>query len=164
MNYENIYNRLIARAEARKESKDLYEMHMVLPKCLGGRNVDENIVYLTSKEHYLAHLLLVKMNPSSINLLFEVHMMTRENTRYTRSNKEYSWIKKRKSLMISQWLSGKKRGPYRKSKGKDAYSVAVEIEMFKEILDNFKKTHADLVYLPEQDVQKILNLLNEYTK
>lgn len=73
MNYIKIYNKLIikAKSESRKKSDDVYyEAHHIKPKSFGGtgdgRNtVHPNIVLLTPKEHYIAHLLLVAIYPNS---------------------------------------------------------------------------------------------------
>jgi len=42
----------------KKDSEHYYEKHHILPKSLGCSNSVDNLVLLTSKEHYVAHLLL----------------------------------------------------------------------------------------------------------
>ena len=37
------------------------EQHHIVPRSLGGLNTKENLVLLTAREHFVAHLLLVKM-------------------------------------------------------------------------------------------------------
>lgn len=37
------------------------ENHHILPRCLGGKDEKENLVYLTGREHWIAHLLLHKI-------------------------------------------------------------------------------------------------------
>ena len=37
------------------------EYHHIVPKCLGGSNKKDNTVYLTDREHYICHRLLVKI-------------------------------------------------------------------------------------------------------
>ncbi|ALP47430.1 mob-like homing endonuclease [Vibrio phage phi-ST2] len=37
------------------------EKHHILPKCAGGSDESHNLVRLTAREHYIAHLLLAKM-------------------------------------------------------------------------------------------------------
>ena len=37
------------------------ENHHIIPKSLGGTNKKENIIKLTAREHYIVHLLLMKM-------------------------------------------------------------------------------------------------------
>ena len=63
MNYLNIYNSLMKSRNFLPRSKggDVYfEAHHITPKWLGGSNQKDNLVLLTAKEHYLAHLLLWK--------------------------------------------------------------------------------------------------------
>ena len=73
MNYIKIYNKLIikAKSESRKKSDGVYyEAHHIQPKSFGGKGdgrntIHPNIVLLTPKEHYIAHLLLVAIYPNS---------------------------------------------------------------------------------------------------
>ncbi len=58
--YTNTYNSIIEKRKRLKPS-GYSEKHHIIPTSLGGGNVKENIVRLTAKEHYICHLLLVKM-------------------------------------------------------------------------------------------------------
>lgn len=61
MNYFKHYQLLCSTRKTMNRQKgdsQYYEKHHILPKSLGGDNNDTNLVLLTSKEHYLAHLLL----------------------------------------------------------------------------------------------------------
>lgn len=58
--YYNIVEK--ALSEGRKKSKkQYYERHHIVPKSIGGCNDAGNLVLLTAKEHFIVHLLLVKM-------------------------------------------------------------------------------------------------------
>lgn len=59
--YSKTYERLMASARGRKLEGVLCEKHHAIPKSLGGNNSKDNIVRLTIREHYVAHLLLTKM-------------------------------------------------------------------------------------------------------
>ena len=61
MNYANHYNKLITHAISRTDVLKYTEKHHAIPKSLGGENTGENIVPLTPKEHFIAHLLLAKI-------------------------------------------------------------------------------------------------------
>jgi hypothetical protein len=63
MNYTRIYKNIIERAkqEQRDKKQGYFERHHILPKSIGGTNSKENLVLLTAKEHYVAHMLLVEM-------------------------------------------------------------------------------------------------------
>lgn len=62
MNYARIYEQLIRRASGR-ERHGYMERHHVVPKCMGGGDEKANIVYLSAKEHFVAHKLLVRIHP-----------------------------------------------------------------------------------------------------
>jgi hypothetical protein len=57
--YERWYNSLMNKAKNRYLN-GYVERHHIIPKSMGGSNIKENIVKLTAKEHYIAHLLLTK--------------------------------------------------------------------------------------------------------
>ena len=59
--YTNWYNNIIAKAKLRVNQTGYTEKHHIIPKSLGGTNDDSNLVRLTPKEHFVCHLLLVKM-------------------------------------------------------------------------------------------------------
>lgn len=60
MNYSKIYYSIINK---RKETipTGYVEKHHITPKCLGGNDTPDNLVYLTAREHFICHLLLTKM-------------------------------------------------------------------------------------------------------
>ena len=60
MRYSTLYKKFIAKrvAEKRKEDDPRYTLHHILPRSMGGKDVKENRVPLTPKEHYIAHRLL----------------------------------------------------------------------------------------------------------
>lgn len=58
--YSSTYFRIINRAKIRF-LEGYTERHHIIPKSLGGLNEPSNLVPLTSKEHYIVHLLLPKM-------------------------------------------------------------------------------------------------------
>ena len=77
MNYKKIYENLIDRAKKRiKDDNEYYEMHHIIPRSIGGEDNKDNIAYLTLREHYLAHELLVRIYPESYKLANALWMMT----------------------------------------------------------------------------------------
>ncbi len=109
MNYSEHYRMLISK-HGFSEKPDFYvERHHIIPKCLGGCDDDSNLVYLSAEAHYVAHQLLVKMNPGHGGLAYAAMLMTRVGRGNARAtNKYYSWLKKRhsklQSIMASEWL------------------------------------------------------------
>ena len=62
--YSKIYFKIIERAKDRDHVKvrnDNYQIHHIIPKCIGGTNGMENLVVLNYKEHRVCHCLLIKM-------------------------------------------------------------------------------------------------------
>lgn len=95
MNYSLHYKKLIERAPKIKPVTYITEGHHVVPRCIGGTDSD-GIVYLTPEEHYIAHLLLVKIYPNEPRLIYAANMMTvnKENLQRT-NNKRYGWLRKK---------------------------------------------------------------------
>jgi hypothetical protein len=90
MNYQEHYDRLIQRGKTR--TLECYtEKHHIVPRCLGGSDDKENFARLTPEEHYLAHQLLVKMNPGHLGLARSAIFFKGSNP----NNKVYGWLRKR---------------------------------------------------------------------
>jgi hypothetical protein len=63
MDYKRIYDSFIADRLNKQPSKPVYfERHHILPKCLGGSDVEENMIRLSPEDHFFAHLLLAKIH------------------------------------------------------------------------------------------------------
>ena len=79
MNYQKIYNNIIYGAKSRGLNKKsligYYEKHHIVPKCLDGSNDKENLVLLTAREHFIAHMLLCKIYPNNTNIIFSLWAM-----------------------------------------------------------------------------------------
>lgn len=97
MNYYRIYDNLIQRALARTLI-GYSERHHIIPKCIGGTDDKENIVVLTAREHFVAHLLLVKMYPHEHKLAFAANMMTIGGKNHARNNRTFGWLRERYSI------------------------------------------------------------------
>ena len=61
MNYSKIYDNLIESRKGRDIIKG--EKHHIIPRCMGGSDDESNLVMLTYREHFIAHVLLQKMYP-----------------------------------------------------------------------------------------------------
>ena len=100
MNYRRLYIQLIENARTqnrRKTDSFKYEKHHIIPKCMGGTNESTNLVLLTYREHYIAHLLLHKTYPDNKKLLSAAYMMgcirSKQNNFYPNS-KLYESVRK----------------------------------------------------------------------
>lgn len=70
MNYNRIYASIVLRAKSEedvrrtnKKAGHYYERHHILPRSLGGADSNTNLAYLTAREHFICHWLLVKLYP-----------------------------------------------------------------------------------------------------
>lgn len=115
MNYLNVYNNLInkAKSEGRIKSWGLYyEWHHIIPKCLGGNNLKDNLVLLTAREHFIAHKLLAKINKGNSGIVYAVWAMVHKvsNKHYTRNyivgSREYEYYRKLFAETASRHLMG----------------------------------------------------------
>lgn len=60
--YSNTYFRIIQRARIQNiEKKPGFQSHHIIPKCIGGTDDPNNLVFLSYKEHRVCHCLLIKM-------------------------------------------------------------------------------------------------------
>ena len=98
MDYAKIYNQIIERAQNR--NLDGYvEKHHIVPKCIGGLDVKENLVELTAREHFLCHRLLCEIYPKEPKLWYALWLMAIGKKRwiyltpYNISSREYENIR-----------------------------------------------------------------------
>ena len=74
------YDKLILKAQARTKPAGYTECHHVIPRSFGGNDLPKNLVHLTAREHFVAHLLLWAMNfpgKHGHKMLHAVSMMTK---------------------------------------------------------------------------------------
>ena len=113
MNYQLIHNQIIERAKDRTLTT-YKEKHHIIPRCFGGTNDKENLVYLTAREHFIIHKLLVKIYPDIIGLRYAVWMMANkvDNDQYDRSKayqvgaREYNRLREQFSKDHRETMSG----------------------------------------------------------
>ena len=134
MNYKWHYEKLIEKGRNRCILKSEYsENHHIIPKSIGGKDDDENLIQLFAEEHLLAHLLLVKIYPDSKELLCASNIMTHSNgteRQHRTSNKQYGWLKRRFSKMMKESMKGENN---------HRYGVSVSDETKQKISDTRKE-------------------------
>lgn len=110
--YTNYYNNIINKAKNRLLD-GYYETHHIVPKSLGGSNLQENLVNLTAREHFVCHLLLTKMyegNDKKKMIHAAWAMATLENNsqqRYKITSKIYESLRIKYATLKSESLKGK---------------------------------------------------------
>ena len=105
MNYQKIYNQLIERAQNRV--LDGYcEKHHIIPKSMDGKDISNNLVNLTAREHFIAHYLLAKIHGGT--QWYAVIRFKGLNKRYFNA-RLYETARKRNSEVSRNTKIGKKQ-------------------------------------------------------
>lgn len=122
--YNSYIQRIIDNRGRKRSSNpnDYQEQHHILPKCLGGQDEEDNLIYLYAQEHYYAHKLLALENPHNGGLQYAWWMMshTREDIKVSAEDYElskslitgenHSWYGKHHSKETLQKMSENKKG------------------------------------------------------
>lgn len=119
MNHKKIYEQLISNRKENLLDDSVYnEKHHIIPKCLGGSNKKENIVKLTAREHFIAHILLVRIYPigsvqrnKMLTALKRMRYGNKEQSGVKNSARLYEYYRKEFSEMMSKRLKGVKHTP-----------------------------------------------------
>ena len=111
MNYAATYCALISKRLRNPISKDdcYVEKHHIIPKSEGGLDESDNLVNLTAREHYIAHLLLAKIYDDS-SMWCAVQMMRngKKPLRVFKFNsKLYEAARIKRNQLISMNMKGK---------------------------------------------------------
>lgn len=108
MNYLRIYEQLIEHRKILPKISDMYyEIHHILPRCLGGDDSPENLIHLTAEDHFVAHLLLAQIYGGK--LWFAVNAMRMETAGRTIKNRSTFALMKKKH---SENMSGENNWAY----------------------------------------------------
>lgn len=107
------YDNLMRTRQTRDISKFEYlEKHHIVPKALGGKNDKSNIVYLTPREHLIAHMLLAKIHKNNNKIQLAILAMLKKTSKRSKDEKyieltasksvEELRINARKALSVSR--------------------------------------------------------------
>ena len=104
MNYKNIYDSLIKNALARGRVNGYRERHHIIPRSMGGSDEKNNLVELTAREHFIAHMCLALIYSGTQWL--SVQRMKGGNKRYF-NGRLYEIARVNGAIAISNALKGK---------------------------------------------------------
>lgn len=112
MNYKSIYNRITTTARTlfsinsdslcswrtaynRMNPTEYKELHHIIPRGMGGEDIETNYCMLTPREHFLVHKLLTKIYPNNRSVIVAFFMMSGMNNKYSTSltSREYNIIR-----------------------------------------------------------------------
>ncbi len=106
------YVRFIDSRPIRKHSKELYtERHHKAPKSLGGSNDKSNMIRLTGREHFIAHLILWKALEKGMTTAFFYMCNNKRKHSFQISSRMYAELREEAishSKTYSGWAKGKK--------------------------------------------------------
>src|ERR1035437_6792830 len=86
--YTDTYFKILHNAKT-KIYTERTETHHIIPRCLGGTDEDSNLIKLSLREHYIAHLILIRMvigNSNKAKLVHALIMMSKTREDFTRFN------------------------------------------------------------------------------
>jgi hypothetical protein len=95
--YETWYQLLITSRQNRELPIGEYtEKHHIIPRSLGGTDSADNLIILTAREHFIAHLLLARIHSgnSGMKMVHALRRMLTGNNRYIPNSRTYSVIRK----------------------------------------------------------------------
>lgn len=106
MDYKRIYEELIEYRKNNPLFVGYSEKHHIIPRSLGGTNDARNLVLLTGREHYIAHLLLARFNRCS-QMSYALWMMQLKTSKNCdrpciRNSRMYEWARKEFIKYISK--------------------------------------------------------------
>ena len=106
--YSRIYYQLIDRAKSRTLTT-YTEKHHIIPKSLGGSNETGNIVKLTAREHFICHMLLIKMTEGKdrTKMCFALKCVS-EMCGHTTNSRTFERLRMMHSHNVRTYLSGYK--------------------------------------------------------
>ena len=177
MNYVNVYYSII-KNRLDNPVEGYVERHHIVPKSEGGTDNDDNIVALTAREHYIAHLLLAKIY-DDYKMWHAVNLMSRLNAKVKINSRLYEMVRINSARTHSESMKGKpppnkgkKMSEEQKHKISDATKKTMADPELRKYLSDIKKgkpSHNKGNKLSEETKRKISatlkgNKLSEETK
>lgn len=113
MDYQKIYDDLIIkillehRIKLRKNQEGYvcYERHHIIPRCMHGPDIPENLLLTTDKEHYFFHKLLTYIFKGNREIAYAFHKMTySKHGNHIKSARDYAYARS----LISEICCGEK--------------------------------------------------------
>lgn len=141
------------------------ERHHIKPRCLGGTNNIDNLIILTPREHYFAHLILCKAYPRNSKLKNALSAMAYGDKRNLNSN-QYHLIKititkKLPKKIILEKMYFSNNMSFRKIAIKFKVSDMTVCKWFKMLNITIKKNTEYSFKRPDKET--LVNLLNSKT-
>jgi len=102
MNSELVYKQIIDNAVGRPSiDGEYYETHHIVPRSMGGKDDESNLVRLTGREHYIAHWLLFRIHGNKqMAYAWIAMLMNRDGKRYT--SRSFAYARKHSAIITAK--------------------------------------------------------------
>jgi hypothetical protein len=118
--YKNWYDTITSRGKKHREPG--LERHHIIPRSLGGTDDAENITFITTREHFVCHWLLIKIysiGEEHWKMLNALRMMRAENSNQKRystkiTSRVYAKLKQEYALLQGERVKGENNPNYGK--------------------------------------------------
>ncbi len=103
--YLKRYEKLIDYCKDNPPTNADYEVHHIIPKCLGGSDSETNLIKISTRQHFVAHWILWKayMTQGVAHAFFMMMIVNKNHAGRNRriNSKTYALLKKHRSQMQS---------------------------------------------------------------
>ena len=113
MNYQKIYDQLVSHRQE-NPATGYTERHHILPKSLGGSDDPSNLVVLTGREHWVAHMLLHKIH-RCLSTACACHRMTFCKRGFIKNSRMFQYVREehaKYASILGKQRVGKKNGSF----------------------------------------------------
>lgn len=112
-----------------KKSNLYLENHHIIPRSINGNDDSTNLVLLTAREHFIAHLLLAKIYKGS--LIYAAWSMSHQYNKYQKrthkiNSHTYNYLKEKVSKLISVKMSLINKGVPKSKEHKNKIRLALQ--------------------------------------
>jgi hypothetical protein len=179
MDYPSIYKNLINKRLLLPASQEGYsEKHHIIPRSLGGADIKNNIVHLTAREHFIAHLLLCKIHQNDIasyaKMLKAFLMMLTCQSGYQNryiSSRKYQYLREQMAQYLSvsymgeansqfgtKWIHRIETGEAKKIKCSEELPIGWDlgrVQKYKQYKKSFSKSTKEYTRRRRQSINKL---------
>ena len=155
--YKKIYDNLIESRlfRGRKKVKnDGFNKHHIIPKCMGGKDEENNYVLLTSREHIIAHMLLHRIYPNNSSLSYAclrmIQSSEKDPNQKTFKTRELSELKDKSVEFLRKANIGRSLSSETKQKLSKSHVGKKASTKTKELLSSIRKGHKTSISTKEK--------------
>lgn len=102
MNYFKQYQKLVDKRNTTVLESD-YEVHHIVPRCMGGSDDQSNLVKLSYREHLIAHMFLTRMYPDVLGLHYAVFCMARKMNSRSYDTVKRAYLEQHRNRTLGMW-------------------------------------------------------------